>query len=259
MPEPLWKIRQRKGMSVNQLAAKSGVPAISISEYESGQSIRSADLPKLAKALYVEEWDIEIKCSPPSRGGPAAAQPAARATTPQPKPARSPAARAAPSPLPARPSQIEHLLNLTTRHFAKDRTALENELDKPLESLSRREASQLLNQYQRLLAEARTTELPDGERAKRRRAYLPEGVDAFELDYLTNLQDSEALLQFSLFDGHGLEGTIKGFSPYSITIREKETGDEITLQKLAIAYYRITSGASAAKDNPGDILVGDEP
>jgi len=41
----------------------------------------------------------------------------------------------------------------------------------------------------------------------------------------------------TLFDGQTFEGTVIGFGPYQITIRDPG-GDEVTLNKLAIAYYR---------------------
>lgn len=230
MPEPLWRIRQRKGMSVTQLAAKSGVPAISISEYESGRAIRSADLPKLAKALYVEEWEIELQSKP------AAKRERPRPPTPAPpQPARP---RPKKTPAPVRQTQIEHLLTLASHRFGKDRAALEEELGKPLEELTRQEASELLKRHQMLLSEAQPHQEPNGTQIKRRRAYLPEGVDEFELRYLTSHQEAGTALHFTLFDGQQLSGHIVGFSPYSITIREAETGEEVTLQKLAIAYYR---------------------
>jgi transcriptional regulator with XRE-family HTH domain len=232
MPEPLWKIRKRKGLSVNELATKSGVPAISIREYESGQAIRSADLPRLARALYVEEWDIEIKGKPlPRRAPPPDA--AAPAPRPAPRPQKAPP----PSP-PARPSQIAHLVTMAAHHFGKDRAALEEEAGKPLETLTRAEVSKLLAHYQQLLVESREPGSPPVPKSKRRRAYLPEGVDEFELQYLTARQADETLLHFTLFDGQHLSGRIIGFSPYSITIREATTDDEVTIQKLAIAHYR---------------------
>ena len=254
MPEPLWKVRKRKGMSVNQLAAKSGVPAISIAEYESGQSIRSADLPKLAKALYVEEWDIEIKGSPRVEARKVESRTSFPREASQPKHATSPAAKAPPVPQPARVSQIEHLLNLTTSHFGKDRTALEEELGKPLEEMTRREASQMLSQYQRLIGESRSAEGPDGDKAKRKRAYLPEGVDEFEMNYLSSMQKSETIACFTLFDGRQMKGMIIGFGPYSITIHDEAAGDEVTLQKLAIVYYRAASSAASSPDQ----MDGDE-
>jgi transcriptional regulator with XRE-family HTH domain len=251
MPEPLWKIRKRKGMSVNQLAAKSGVPALSIREYESGQAIRSADLPKLAKALYVEEWDIELKGTPlpqpkrtstPTPVSKASPPPATR-PAPEPESAAPPSAKSRPAPAPARPSQIEHLLTLASSQFGKDRAELEQEIGKPLEAMNRREVSNLLGHYQRILAESRPDVVPGEARSRRKRAYLPEGVDAFELHYLTAQQEANALLYFTLFDGQTRSGRIIGFSPYSITIQDGETGDEVTIQKLAIAYYSTEAAA----------------
>jgi hypothetical protein len=67
-------------------------------------------------------------------------------------------------------------------------------------------------------------------------------VDGFELAYLQEQQETGAPLHFTLFSSETFEGTIVGFSPYQITIREP-AGDEITLNKLAIAYYRRTGGA----------------
>jgi len=237
MPQPLWKIRQRKGMNINQLAARSGVPAISIAEYESGLAIRSADLPKLAKVLFVEEWDIEIQSEPRPKRPP-------RPPQEQPAIARQPEARRAEektaprAAAPARPSQIEHLLNLVGRRFDKGRDVLEQEIGKPLEQLTRREASDLLNQYQKLLVEADAADRSDLA-SHRRRAYLPEGVDQFEHQYLAAQQEAGATLHFKLFDGTKTSGRVIGFGPYSITIHEEGTGHELTLQKLAIAFYSL--------------------
>lgn len=114
MAEDLWKLRQRKGMTVQQLAAKSGIPVAVIQEYEAGKRpIRSADLPKLARALFVEEWDIKdlsepprppAETAPPARpvAPPARPAPAVERAPEQPPPAPPSAERAAPAP--ARPA-----------------------------------------------------------------------------------------------------------------------------------------------------------
>ncbi len=95
MAEDLWKLRQRKGMTVQQLAAKSGIPVAVIQEYEAGKRpIRSADLPKLARALFVEEWDIKDLSEPPPPPRPA--------EPPRPPAEAAPPAR--PAALPARPA-----------------------------------------------------------------------------------------------------------------------------------------------------------
>ncbi len=71
----------------------------------------------------------------------------------------------------------------------------------------------------------------------RHRAYLPEGVDEFELKYLTSVQETGDTLYVTLFDGSQLDGKMVGFSPYAITLRQSG-GEETTINKLAIAYYR---------------------
>jgi transcriptional regulator with XRE-family HTH domain len=226
MPEDLREIRKRKGMSVNQLASRSGIPIATLSQYEKGaQDIPSNDLRRLAKALYVDEWDISIRSSPPTP--PRREQPAARPRPPRPE---KPPERKTPPP--ARDTQIAHMLTLAAR-FNIDRAALEAEIGKPLEELTRKEARTWNGHFMRRIAEAKA----EGESIDRKRAYLPEGVDGFEMAYLQEQQAAGAPLQFVLFDGQTFDGPVIGFSPYQITIREAG-GDEITLNKLAIAYYR---------------------
>jgi sRNA-binding regulator protein Hfq len=45
-------------------------------------------------------------------------------------------------------------------------------------------------------------------------------------------------MRFALFNGETVEGQVVGFSPYSITVRSASEDEEVTLRKLAIAYYR---------------------
>jgi len=262
--ENLWKIRQKKGMTVSQLAAKSGVPARLINEYEAGQrAIRSMDLAKIAQALYVDEADIKLlsdpippsAVEPPSRpmspsprpappstrpsAPPAAPKPAPR-PEPPPKPAEPP--KAPPPPQPARPSQIAHLEALAKR-LGMDQTQLEALAGKPIAQLLRQEASKLLGELQRRIREEKPPRAKD--EVERHRPYLPESVDEFELNYLTQAKEAQARFTFTLFDGRTISGTIIGFSPYAITVRE-DSGDEVTLQKLAIAFYRKSAEKPAA-------------
>jgi hypothetical protein len=123
--------------------------------------------------------------------------------------------------------------------FGVDRAALEAEIGKPLEELTQKEARFWNGRYMRRMAEERPPKSP----IDRKRAYLPEGVDGFELAYLQEQQEAGVSLHFILFDGQTFEGTVVGFSPYQITIRETG-GDEISLNKLAIAYYRKAGGVA---------------
>jgi transcriptional regulator with XRE-family HTH domain len=231
MPENLWEIRRRKKMKVRDLATKSGVPASAIHEYEAGEKpISQAHLRQLARALIVDTWDIKPVSDPKPRDAPAPARTRPpRETRPpkQPRPARPPA--------PARPSQIEHLLNLAERFPDVDRGTLEAQVGKTLEELTTKEASQLLGQLQERIR------LEQPPRVKqpfdRHRAYLPEGVDEFELKYLTAAQEAGDTLYVTLFDSNQLEGKVVGFSPYTITLHQPD-GEETTVNKLAIAYYR---------------------
>jgi sRNA-binding regulator protein Hfq len=103
-----------------------------------------------------------------------------------------------------------------------------------LEELMTKEASGLLNQLQNRLREEQPPRVK--QPFDRHRAYLPEGVDEFELKYLTVVKEAGDTLHLTLFNGNQLEGTIAGFSPYSITLCQPD-GEETTVNKLAIAYY----------------------
>jgi transcriptional regulator with XRE-family HTH domain len=231
MPENLWEIRRHKKMKVRDLAAKSGVPASVIHEYEAGEKpISQAHLRQFARALIVDTWDIKPVSDPKPRTerAPGKARPSREPRPPKkPKPPRP--------PVPVRPTQIEHLLNLATRFPDVDRASLEAQAGKSLEELTQKEASELLKQLQERL---RQEQPPRPQQPfDRHRAYLPEGVDEFELKYLTAAQEAAEVLYVTLIDGNQLAGQIVGFSPYTIVLSQSD-GGEITVNKLAIAYYR---------------------
>ena len=253
MAENLWALREAKRLSVATLASRAGLPIGLILEYESGtRSIDPRHLSRLAKALYVEESEVKMRCDPrPGAGtlerqqGPRPeARPAAPPSPPQPG-GQGPAAVAPPSsrqrgarpprplsearpPAPARPSQIAHLNDLIGR-LGRDRAVVEAELGKPLEELDRLAASNLLGKLQ---LELRSAPSPD-----RHRAYLPEAVDQYEHRYLNQVKESGATLNFVLFNGDRLDGQIVGYGPYNITVHQAD-GSEVTLNKLAIVSYR---------------------
>ena len=232
--EDLWKIRLKKQLTVSQLSSRAGIPARLIRDYETGaRAIPMGDMEKLAKALYVDVMDIEPMSSPippnlrePTHSSrserPERSDPSSRGGPPQRSDSRAPRA-----PAPARESQLEHMMSLA-KLFEWDKEQLEKEIGKPLSRLDRMEASQWL----KTLQERVVTERP--RRVKKRRPYLPESVDTFELRYLEEKQAEEALLTFVLFNGDRHTGRIIGFGPYNITVDAKE---EVTLNKLAIAYY----------------------
>lgn len=231
MSENLWEVRRRKKMKVRDLAAKSGVAATLIHQYEAGEKpISQGHLRQFARALIVDTWDIKPISDPKPRTQRAPGKPSPPG---QPRPPQEPKPPLPPAP--ARPSQIEHLLNLSKRFPDVDQASLEEETGKPLETLTQKEASQLLGQLQERI---RLEQPPRPKRPfDRHRAHLPEGVDEFELKYLTLAQEAGAKLLVTLFDASQMQGRIVGFSPYTITLRQPE-GEETTINKLAIAYYR---------------------
>jgi len=240
MSEDLQTLRTKRRLSIKQLASRSGISIATLVEYEKGRrEIPAAELRRLAKALYVNEWDIDPRPSPPPPSPPPRQeQPAKPAQPPQPREKPPKEERAPRESPPARETQIAHLLALAAR-FDIDRAALEAEIGKPLEELTQPEARHWNGHFMRRIAE----EKPPKRAIDRKRAYLPEGVDGYELAYLQEQQEASALLHFTLFDGQTFEGAVVGFGPYQITIRARG-GDEITLNKLAIAYYRKAGGAA---------------
>lgn len=261
----LWEIRRRKGLTLKALSARTGIPVRVLNDYEYGRKpIPYEDLARLAKALYVEEWEIKTVSEPPPEPVEAPEKPTPAAVTEAPtkrkreqkarakqqrKPRRSP-----PPPAPVKETQLAQmrqlapLLGLTTAD-------LEKMAGKPLEQLTRREASHILYQLQEKLRERKKQEGEEGTH-NRKRAYLPEGVDRFELEYLTRLQESGEPVRFHLFDGSEVVGSVVGFSPYTITVRTET--EERTLNKLAIAWYTRERQGARQEDATGH-NGGDEP
>lgn len=267
MSENLWALREQKRLSVATLASRAGLPIGLILEYEAGtRSIDPRHLSRIAKALYVEESEIRLRCDPrpgagqlerqgpmdrhgprqeggpfaPSRppvssGPPQDAPPAGQ--PPRSRTSRPPRTNVEPKPpAPARASQLAHVNDLLAR-LGKEKSDVEAELGKPLDQLDRLQASQLLVKLQ---AEVRAAPNPD-----RHRAYLPEAVDQYELRYLTQVRDEGTQLHFALFDGSTLDGVVAGFGPYNVTVRQAD-GSEVTLSKLAIVSYRRPPGSADA-------------
>jgi transcriptional regulator with XRE-family HTH domain len=252
MAENLWALREQKKLSVATLANRAGLPIGLVMEYESGQrSIDPRHLGRLARALYVDEAEIRLRCEPRPGATPLERQPRHERTASRPSPApprasgspatirpkeRAPRAELRP-PAPPRPSQLAHLQTLL-KQLERTPGDLEAEIGKPLAELDRTGMSALLRSLQE-----RSRDMT----AERHRAYLPESVDTFEAAYLGGAQQAGDVLQFTLFDGSTDEGQILGFGPYSITIRTQDGGDR-TLNKLALVSY--TRRAGAVREEP---------
>lgn len=256
MADNLWALREQKKLSVATMASRAGLSIGLIMEYESGhRSIDPRHLSKLARALYVDEADIKLNTEPRPGTGPlerqvrrdeyrSAPAPAIQAAAP-PKPSeRAPRAPRAPLPpriaAPPRPSQLAHLQDLLTR-LGRSQADVEAEHGKPLAELDRLTVSALLGKLQ--------TEYRAGKVVERRRAHLPEAVDQFELKYLTAVQEANASLNLTLFDGSHLTGQLIGFGPYNFTLRQAD-GVEVTVAKLALVCYTRVPEAGGSQE-PG--------
>jgi transcriptional regulator with XRE-family HTH domain len=260
MADNLWDLRQRRNLTVKQLAGKSGVSAASIYAYEGGEMIKLSDLNKLAKALYVNSADIKNPPDPrpkskPEKPAPLPPKPAAERPSPPPTSPTTPPAKsvleARPRPLnrwqkmklkqlsqPVTEGQINHLLMLAAK-MEQDETAVVERIGKPFAELTFGEAKHWITTYTNELKVRKAAvegERPPGTR--RPRAHLPEGVDEFEANYLLARQEAGDELTFTLLNDNTFNGRIIGFSPYNITISQAD-GTEMTLQKMALAYYSV--------------------
>lgn len=255
MADNLWALREQKKLSVATMASRAGLSIGLIMEYESGQrSIDPRHLSKLARALYVDEADIKLNTDPRPGTGPlerqvrrdeprSAPAPAIQAAPPKPSD-RAPRAPRTPLPpripAPPRPSQLAHLQDLLAR-LGLSQVDLEAEYGSPLAEFDRPTVSMLLGKLQ--------TEFRAGKVVERHRPHLPEAVDQFELKYLTAVQEANASLNLTLFDGSHLTGQLIGFGPYNLTLRQAD-GVEVTVAKLALVCYTRVPESGGSKE-PG--------
>ena len=216
MAENLWKLRHLKGLTLAQLSARSGIAFKLLNEYETGKPLTHADLIKLSKALYVAPDALKVQSDPrPEKSNPAAAKTAAPKAV-APRPVAPPAATAV-APPQAKPQVAAPLPG----------APLATPEPKPEQAEVKLPAA----------AEAAPAPKVHGKR----RSALPESVDKFEVEYLTKAQSDGARMEVKLFNGETKSGVLAGFSTYTLLLR-MDDGSELTLQKMAIAYYRRPGG-----------------
>jgi hypothetical protein len=85
--------------------------------------------------------------------------------------------------------------------------------------------------------------------------------DDLEAVYLDQQKQAGAEFRFTLFNGEAFAGRLVDYTPYTVTIEETGSGQQIVLRKLAIAYYRrLSSGNGAApaeSDTPNEQEAAD--
>jgi sRNA-binding regulator protein Hfq len=142
-----------------------------------------------------------------------------------PRPARQPReSRAARAPGPATKGQLDQIHNLA-RRMGLAEAEVEERVGAPLNSLDHLSARGAISKLRQQLEESGTWQPRVGE-----------GTDQ-EGAYLGKLRDCGVELVAHLINGQRVEGTIVDFTPYTVRLRGGD-GDEVTVRKLAIAYYQ---------------------
>lgn len=252
MAKTLAQWRRQRRVDADELAALAGVSAERIEAVENGQRLHDEERTRLANALGISPHalvDRPARSSQRPKGSSPRGNVRRGGTGPsngrKERPKRAGRAAVKP-PQPARPSQLEHLRQLG-RKLGQSSTDIADRINKPLDDLTRAEATKWLNHYSKLIAD-RKADMAARHR-RRQRASLPETLDRFERDYLEERRQNSEQLRFVLFDGSALTGSVKGYSRYSITVCHPD-GSETTIQKLAIAYYSLP--AESMRHGGGD-------
>jgi sRNA-binding regulator protein Hfq len=284
----LRPIRERKGITVAQLAGKTSISIRTLQAYEAGERlIQPDDLRKLSRVLFATPTELlqvpdqppePVRASssavPPERVSPPVAvtappvvvsvPPPPAPDVPVPPPPRAypepsprpyaapprafptrepglprpdrpagphPAAhppRERPAPPPAGPvtaGQLEQIRNLA-RRLGTDDADLARRFDGALEAMDRMAARRAIATLHKELEESGTWQPRVGE-----------GQDQ-EGAYLAKLRDRHAAIEVCLINGDRLRGTVEDYTPYVIRLRDVASGADVSVRKLAIAYYR---------------------
>jgi sRNA-binding regulator protein Hfq len=141
-----------------------------------------------------------------------------------------PAKAAPPPPGPISEGQVEELLRLAQR-LEILQEQLEERMGKALLALTKPEAKEWIKRLRAMADEIAPAQ-------KIRFGQWPEGREDREAGYLREQREASSPFTFKLFNGEEFTGTISDFTPYTITIKIGNDGEEVVLRKLAIAYYR---------------------
>jgi sRNA-binding regulator protein Hfq len=281
----LQPIRERKGVTIAQLAGKTSISIRTLQAYEAGERpIQPDDLRKLSRVLFATPAEVlQVPEHPPvpARVSPAvpervsspvavtappvvvsvpppapampmpppllafpepaprpdAAPPRAfpsrepgpprsdRPAGPRPaaKPPREPPAPRPPGPVTA--GQLEQIRNLA-RRLGTDDADLAQRFGGTLEAMDHLAARRAIATLHKELEESGTWQPRVGEGQDQ------EGV------YLGKLRDRHLAIEVCLISGDRLRGTVEDYTPYVIRLRDEASGEDVSVRKLAIAYYR---------------------
>ena len=259
-------IRERKGMTVAQLAGKTSISIRTMQAYEAGErGIAPDDLRKLSRVLYVSSADLLQPSEPPAPAPPppTPAPPPVAPTVPVVETLAPTVAPPAPPPRPPSVASYEPVRRFppngikTPRPAPAARPPRESRLPKPpgpstagqieqMRHLARRmgiaesvlvERFGVLESLDHSAARAAITRLrTEMEESGTWQPRVAEGPDQ-EGEYLGKLRERNVPIEILLINGERFAGPISSFTPYVIQVRDQASGEEVTVRKLAIAYY----------------------
>jgi sRNA-binding regulator protein Hfq len=77
--------------------------------------------------------------------------------------------------------------------------------------------------------------------------YTAEQLGDIESAYLRKQRDLKVPLTFTFLNGKEYTGVVLDFTPFTVHIMDSESGQEIILRKLAMAYYRKADAIAEAR------------
>jgi len=271
----LRPVREKKGMTIAQVAGKTSISIRTLQSYESGERAISADdLRKLSRVLYASTTELlqpTVPPPPPPAPPPRPVEPApvreavpvtpaadladrlpgdvrAEAEVHRP-PSGRPSFGRPPSPRPPRPprepftprppgpstaGQIDQIRNLG-RRLGLDDSALVERIGASLESLDHTAARAAIAVLRKDMEESGTWQ-----------PRVQESPDQ-EAEYLAKLRDRRVPIDVVLINGERFQGLIESFTPYVVQLRDVQSGADVYVRKLAIAYYRTEGPAHDAQ------------
>lgn len=152
--------------------------------------------------------------------------------------------------MPATEGQMTEIMRLAAR-LNLSTAQLETQFNRPLADITRFDAREWIKQ----LREEAATKAPP---SKIHFGQWPGLKDDLEAVYLNEQKTTGAPFRFVLFNGESLEGPISDFTPYTITIAETGTGNQVVLRKLAVAYYRRLGEGDGPVQAEGESTNGHE-
>ncbi len=104
--------------------------------------------------------------------------------------------------------------------------------------------------------EAREPKEPKSTEPRPVMKYTAEQLGDIESAYLRKQRDLKVPLTFTFLNGKEYTGVVTDFTPFTIHIQDVDTGQEVILRKLAMAYYRkydaVSTKGAVGEEKPAE-------